>query len=225
VHAVPALPSPGQVLRVAFYTSDEAAHASGSRFYLTYTGGKPGGGDLTTLASDIATAWSAHVASVVCLPEFLSTVNIIDLSSDTGAEGTWTGHNAGTLGGSQLPASAAAVVNHIISRRYRGGRPRTYLRAGTQGTMQGTNEWTAAFQSSVLTAWQGWIGAILALTGFGFALAAIVNVSYFKGFTAFEEPSGRYRNIPTPRATPVIDAITSSTVGLKIGTQRRRLDL
>lgn len=222
---MPALPTPGQVLKVAFYVNDEASHVSGSRFYLTYTGGKPGGGDLTTLAGDIAAAWTAHVASTVYLQEHLSEVVIIDLSGDTGAEGTWTGSNAGTLGGSQLPASAAAVVNHTISRRYRGGRPRTYLRCGTAGTMQGSNEWTAAFQAAVLAAWQGWIQAVLALSGFGFALAGLVNISYFSGFEAFKEPSGRYRNIPTPRAQPLVDSITGSSVALKIGSQRRRLDL
>jgi hypothetical protein len=222
---MPPLAPPGPVIRCSFQTTDGASHVAGSRFFLKYSGGTPTSADLNTLASDISTAWGAHVAGVVLNSEHLTQVVCTDLSSDTGNEGTWDGSVAGTLGGSSLPANIAACVNHSIARRYRGGRPRTFLRCGTQGTMATPNEWTNDFQGEVQSAWEGWIAAILALSGFGFTLLDDVNVSWYSGNTVFTTPTGRARNIPVARVTPIVDNITASTVAIKLGSQRRRLDV
>jgi len=222
---MPPLAPPGQVIKVAFNTNDDASHLAGSRFFLSYTGADPSAGDLNTLATDVATAWNSNIAAVVYTGEHLSQVVCTDLSSDTGAEGAWTGSHAGTVGGNPIPANACAVVNHQISRRYRGGRPRTYLRCGVSAVMEGTNEWTTAFQGDVLTAWQAFIAEVLALTGFGFTLQDDVNVSWYSGNRVFTTPTGRARNIPIARVTPIVDDITNSSVAIKIGSQRRRLDI
>jgi hypothetical protein len=225
---MPPLPSPGDVLRVEFKTGDNATVEAGSRFFLSYTGTTPTTSNLNTLASDISTQWDNWIANVVSTSEALHGVIITDLSSDTGAEGNWSG----TVDGKEtftasLIASAAAVVNHEISRRYRGGRPRTYLRCGgTDALASGsTNEWSSAFMSSVLTNWEGFIAAILALSGFPFTLANIVNVSWFSGNTVFLTPTGRGRNIPIKRTTPLVDIINASTIAQKVGSQRKRLDI
>lgn len=222
---MPALAPPGPVIRVGFKISDDASHEAGSSFLLSYTGSAPVAADLTTLAGDVATAWNTHVAGVTYTGEALVQVICTDLSSATGAVGEWTGTHDGSVGGASLPANACAVVNHQIGRRYRGGRPRTYLRCGVQAVMEGTNEWTESFQGDVLAAWEGWIAAILALTGFGFTLQDDVNVSWYSGNRVFTTPSGRARNIPIPRDTPLVDLITGSAVAIKIGSQRRRLDI
>lgn len=222
---MPGLPSPGPILRVEFLTGDDASHEAGSRFYLSYSGAAPSSGDLSTLATAVSTDWGTHIASLVNESYSLHGVDITDLSSDTGAIGSWAGTVAGTRTGDFLPANAAAVMNHAILRRYRGGRPRTFLCCGVEEDMEGTNEWTEAFQTAVLTGWEAWIAEILATTGIGITSLALVNVSWYKGNTVFTTPTGRARNIPTPRTTPVVDNIQSTSVAPKIGSQRRRLDL
>ena len=220
------LPPVAGVLRVEFTIGDEASIEAGSRFFLSYTGGPPNTTDLNTLATDVSTAWGSHMAPEVNDNESLHGVVITDLSSDEGAQGIWTGTINGGLTGIQLPASTCAVMNHQINRRYRGGRPRTYVRFGQTTSLAGTNEWTSGAQSAFLSCWEAWIAAILGTGSLSITLANIVNVSYYSGFTAFESPSGRYRNIPKLRVDgPVVDVIQSTTTASKLGSQRRRLNI
>lgn len=225
---MPPLPSPGDILRVEFKTGDLATVEAGSRFFLSYSGTRPVTSDLNTLASDVNTAWDNWIANNVSTLEALHGVIITDLSLDTGAVGEWTGTTDGKHSGTaELIASACAVVNHQISRRYRGGRPRTYVRLGVTDDLASgsTNQWSSATLSSILTNWEGFIAEILALSGFPFALQNIVNVSWFNGNSVFITPTGRGRNIPTKRVTPLVDIINASTVATKVGSQRRRLDI
>jgi hypothetical protein len=224
---MPARPSPGAVLQISFNIGDEASHEAGSRFFMTYTGGAPSAGDLNTLASGVADAWETDLAGVTYENEALHGVTITDLSSDTGAVGEWTGTKAGSDTGSPLIASAAFVVNHQIDRRYRGGRPRTYLRAGVVGSLAtgSSNEWSTGSLAAVLDGWEAWIHDIGEITGVGITLTNIVNVSWYKGNTVFTTPTGRARNIPVLRDTPVVDVIVASSVATKVGSQRRRLDI
>jgi hypothetical protein len=222
---MPPLPTPGSVLRVTIEAGDAGDVEAGSRFFLKYTSGAPSSADLTTLAGDISAAWGTHIASLVSTAESLHGVTIVDLSSDVGNEGIWTGTVAGTRSGGFIPSSACAVVNHTIARRYRGGRPRTYLRCGTQTDLNGSNQWETTFTTAVLTGWQAFVAEVLAATAGSIVLADIINISFYKGFTVFTTPSGRARNIPTPRETPLLDSIVNSTVAIKVGSQRRRLNL
>lgn len=219
------LPSPGKVLRCGFTIGDGGSISAGSRFFLSYSGGPPNSTDLNTLATDVAGFWASHMAGATSAHDFFTGVEIVDLSSDLGAEGTWTGSNDGDREGDLMPANACVVVNHQIARRYRGGRPRTYVRMGTQADMQGSNEWSSAFQTVALSSWEAWISAILGVTGLSITLDDVVNVSWYQGNLVFTTPTGRARNIPQLRDTPVVDNITGSTVAVKIGSQRRRLDI
>lgn len=222
---MPALPSPGAVLRIQLNVGDGASIEAGSRFYVAYTGGPPNTTDLNTLASDVASGWSTNFASLVQNLESLHGVIIEDLSSPTGAVGTWTGTEAGSSTGNQLPASACVLVNHQVNRKYRGGKPRTYMRGGSTNNLLGTNEWQTAFQTSFLAAWRAFVSGILATASLSITLTNVVNVSYYEGFTVYTTPGGRARNVPTLRTKPVVDVITNSSVQAKIGSQRRRLNL
>lgn len=222
---MPPLPSPGRVLKVDFTISDSSSIQASSRFFLEYTGGPPNTTDLNTLSTAVAAAWVSNMATYTHSSDHLVAVEITDLLSPTGAVGTWTGSDAGTSGGNQLTASVCAVINHAISRRYRGGRPRTYVRMGASTNLTGQNEWNPTAITNFKAAWQAWVAAILATTGLSITLTNVVNVSYYAGFTVFTSPSGRARNIPTPRVTPLLDNITNSSVSPKLGSQRRRLNI
>lgn len=224
---MPARPSPGNVLQVAFNTGDNATIEAGSRFFLSYSGTAPSAGNLNTLSTAVSTEWGSNLAGNVSTGESLHGVIITDLSSDTGSVGTWEGTVDGTNSGAALIASGCTVVNHEIDRRYRGGRPRTYVRMGVQTDIESghSNIWADSYLTSALTNWEAFIAGILATTGIGISLENIVNVSWYHGNTVFTGPTGRARNIPQLRTTPIVDVIVSSTIAQKIGSQRRRLDI
>lgn len=225
---MPPLPSPGAIVRVEFKIGTGATIEAGSRFFISYSGGPPAAGDLTTFAGEIEVGWTETLAAVTNNAESLHGVICTDLASDVGAEGSWSGSEAGTLGSSaQLPANASLVVNHTIPRRYRGGRPRTYLRCGDVSSLatDSTNEWSDDFMTSAATQWGDFVSYVVGRTPGGFTPTAIVNVSWFNGNTVFTTPTGRARNIPVKRTTPLVDGITAHTVAVKVGSQRRRLDI
>lgn len=222
---MPALPSPGQVIKIEFIISDDSSINATSRFFVTYTGTTPDASSLNSLASGVKTQWADNMAAITNSVENLVEVICTDLSSADGAQGQWTGSQAGALEGDRLESPTCAQVLHEVNRRYRGGRPRTYLRCGAQSVLLTSNMWTTDFQTEVLSSWQAWITGVLGLTGFIFTLDNIVNVSWYSGFTAFMEPSGRYRNIPKLRDTPIVDSIVNSVVPQLISSQRRRKDL
>lgn len=227
---MPPLPSPGPVLRCSFSAGTNASIEASSRVFIGYSGSAPSAGDLETLATAVSSAWGTHIAPQVSSAESLHGVTIIDLSSSSGNIGEWTGTVAGTRSGDELLASACMVLNHKIARRYRGGRPRTYLRCGVFSDLDGTNEWGAGFLSATLSAWEAFIAEVLATTGIGITSLQLLNVGYYDGNLVFTSPSGRARNIPQLRkvagvATPNVDSITSTAPATKVGSQRRRLDI
>lgn len=222
---MPALPSPGNVLRIEFKTGDNASIEAGSRFYIAYTGGPPNTTDLNTLASDVAGFLNTYFGNLLQNTESWHGVTITDLSSSTGAVGTWTGTNTGSNSGGPLPASICAIINHQINRRYRGGKPRTYMRLGADNNLNGTNEWTSTFQGDITGSWHNFVAAILAVSSLSITLTNIVNVSWYEGFTTFTTPSGRVKNIPKVRTTPLVDVIQNSSTNVKLGSQRRRLNV
>jgi len=225
---LPALAPPGPVIRVSFQTDTNAAIYAGSRYFLRYASGTPSGGDLADLAAGINANWGDDIAPIVDATESLVRVDCLDLASDTGAEGSNTEVVSGSLtGGAPLPASTCAVVNHQMVRHYRGGRPRTYLRCGDDDTshITTTYEWTPTFQGVILAAWEAWIASILGGSPYGgIVLTDIVNVSWYKGNAVIIGSTGRARNVPQRLVPPKVDPITSSSVALKLGSQRRRLD-
>jgi len=227
---MPPLPSPGAVLRVQFNTGVGGSIEAGSRFFLSYSGSAPSGGDLTSLADLVHTSWATHIAPVVYEAEALHGVIIEDLSSDTGATGEWTGTEVGTLTASEgLTATTCMVMNHQTGVRYRGGHPRTYLRCGAAGGtwLVSANEWEGSFITAVNGAWSSWIAEILAASGIGVTLTNIVNVSYYLGYNTSTPPwrGPGYKYPPKLRDTPRVEPITGTAGATKLGSQRRRLNI
>jgi hypothetical protein len=219
---MPALPSPGKVIRIHLRFGPSDTNIWGSRFYVSYTGGPPTAADMTSFASDVyAYAVSdlvPHVESTI----FLQECQCVDLSSDTGNVGTHVASTAGGDTSGKVPEDVAAVVGHTIGRRYRGGKPKTFLPPGGLTALADDTNWTPTFVTALLGGWQAFVAFVLADAKTSFVPANIVNVSYYKGFTVFITSTGRARNIPTQRAAPQVDVITNSSVNGLIGSQRRR---
>lgn len=177
-------------------------------FHFQYTGGPPSAGDCQTLAADIqgsaATNFKTHMSNL----SYVGLGTVLDLNSDTGADGQGGTVTEGTLSTLANPASTALVVNHSIARRYRGGKPRSYLPFGTANELNSPGTWTSTFASASVASFGTWITACLAFSSGGTSISEYVSVSYFSGGAM--------------RVTPHVDPIVNSLPRTRVGTQRRR---
>lgn len=224
---MPALPPVPGAIRVRHLFTVNASIPVGFGYHLTYTGGPPAGSDMSTLASGIESHWASAVQGDMPTDVTLTEVTATDISSASGAVGTWSGSDPGGTSGTIVSAGACFVLNHQISRRYRGGKPRTYVPGVLLTDMTDTNQISSGRQASLLSSWEAFVSGVLGITGMSITLQNIASVSYFSGFTTVLNPvTGRTRDVPKLRVDgPVIDVIRSTTVAAKLGSQRRRLNL
>lgn len=194
----------------------------GSRFYLSYTGGAPTGANCATLASDISSAWGTHIAPLVSSNNGLSEVDVLDIATDTGLSGQWTGSVAGGRSGTPLAVQCCVNVEFGIARRYRGGKPRWFQYAGVEGDQATGATWGSTFIGDVNTGVAAFFSALEALSVGSMGTLQHVNLSYYKGFTNIANSSGRERAVPTYRATALHDNVESYICKAVIGSQRRR---
>ena len=195
----------------------------GLRMFFKYTGAAPSTADLLYFLGIIrAEADSA-------LPTLYGADNVItgwiaeDLSSSTGAVAELTDSTAGTGAAEIVPPGTAVVSSYEISRRYRGGHPRSYWPLGLGADLQNDGTWTSGFVSSCQSAIDTVIDSLPAATHGSTTIVNQVNVSYYDGFTSVENPiTHRYRNVPTLRATPLVDNVNSIVVRPYVGSLRRR---
>lgn len=203
------------------YTQGDAALA-GNRFFLSYAGAAPTPGNCTTIAGDVEAAWASHMAAITQTEFALTEVDVLDIASEAGASGQWTGSTDGTLSSSYIPASAAVNIEFGIARRYRGGKPRIFLPPGGNTQLLDGGHWNSTYTGDVATAWAAFIAEVVALSVGAVGALAHVNLSYYKGFTNITNSSGRERAVPTYRDTALVDNVESYIVKAEIGSQRRR---
>jgi hypothetical protein len=221
---MPALPDVDKVLKVALIWSDGINTDIVTRFYIRYSGSAPGASDLATMAGSLYSEAASALATNTAVPMNLGRCHIIDLSSPTGAEGDHLDSTPGSAGGAPLPSDVAVVVSYEIARRYRGGHSRGYWPILTADELDNPQFWKSATIAAMQSGFEAMF-ALFLLAGWGGAgTLEHVNVSYFQGFTVVTDPTtGRARNVPSVRALPVVDPVTSYVTRLRIGTQRRRL--
>ena len=218
--APPAPASPCIRVRLDYTNTD--TFLGGNRLYFSYSGGAPSGANCTTLAGDIAAAWATDIAQQVHSTWTLTEVDVLDIATDTGLSGHWSGTEAGTADGSQLPAQVASNIEFNIARRYRGGKPRVYLPPPGENALLDPATWLADFVTSQNTQWGLFITAIEALDIGSMGTLAHVNLSYYKGFTNITNSSGRTRAAPTYRDSALVDTISGYSAKAEISSQRRR---
>lgn len=180
---------------------------------------------LAALANSIGSSFSSVVPSC-CSPQVThKEVDVIDLSSSAQTTGTFQTGYVGTRTGGMLPAMAAFLVNYKIARRYRGGKPRSYLPLGTVTDLADAQTWsTSALGAGLWTPFNTKWNGQFTLTATGAVLTGQVNVSYHSGSTYVAVgTSGRTRRVATLRATPVVDTILSTAPATKLGSQRKRM--
>ncbi len=220
---MPALPVVPKVIKTAFIFSDGVNTDIVSRVYLQYSGTPPSSTELNTFAGMCKSEWVAQLLGSLNQVLTLGRVHCVDLSSDLGAEGDWLGAEVGTATALPVPLDAAVVVSYPIARRYRGGHPRGYWPIGSADSLDSPQAWDSGDVAAWSTAFASIFGGIEVDGWAGSGTIQHVNVSYFSGFTVVTNPlTHRARNVPTVRATPLVDAITSYVARTRVGTQRRR---
>lgn len=218
----PVPPPESPCVRVRLVYNDGAGQLAGSRFYLSYTGSAPTAANCVTLAGDIETAWTAHLAPLQSSNYDLVEVDVLDIATDAGASGQWTGSSAGSRSGTDLPLSIATNVEFDIARRYRGGKPRMFMPAGVETDLATQAVWSNSFITAVNTGVAAFFSAIEALSIGAIGTLAHVNLSYYQGFTNITTSSGRERAVPKYRTAAKVDPVTGYATKAVIGSQRRR---
>lgn len=133
----------------------------------------------------------------------------LDLTTDTGAQATISGTDAGGTVVSGLPNNVACCVTWSISRHYRGGHPRTYLPGIPGGAQFDVTSFTSSFITQVTTGAQGFRTDINAFTSTGITQARLCAVHRVRNKLVLD--------------TPLVTYIDGASVDSRFDSQRRRV--
>ena len=220
---MPALPAVPNVVRIDLKQTYSTDADVLTRQFFSYSGAAPTVAQANTFATAVSSAYGTHVAPNAPDEITLVEVTVTDLSSDTAAQGIWTGTVDGSLGASGMGAGTATLVTYTIARRYRGGKPKNFWVLGDSSKLLNPRSWTSAWVTDLEGIFASYQSAILGLDLGTASITSQVNVSYYKGFSVETNPvTGRARNIPVPRDTPVVDNLESIVVSSIPASQRRR---
>jgi hypothetical protein len=220
---MPALPSPGKVIRLDYHFTVGSDVAAKCRTFYSYTGVPPGSGVLNPFASTVLTDAATRFAPLMTSDRILTSLVATDLSSSTGDVGVATTATAGTRSGGSLPADICTLQSLEIARRFRGGHPRIYWPFGADLDLLDPQHWNVAWPGIVKGQLDGLDGDTEAAVWAGGGVLDNVSVSFYSGFTVHTGVTGRARNVSTPRFVPLVDPIVSTIVRQGVATQRKRL--
>ena len=184
--------------------------------YLHFTGTSPTGPDCTALATSISTIWNTRIKPLVNPDVTLSGVEVMDVSTRTGAVGSVTVSILGTASSSgACPNNVALVLSFPVNYRYRGGHCRMYLPGQSTINMQ-TNRtnWLPAWITTTTNAGTSWLTDLAALT-YGSTTMYPVMVSYYTH-------DANHNPIYRPGG-PTYYRISTCVVHSRVDSQRRRL--
>jgi hypothetical protein len=187
--------------------------------HFVFTGTPPTAAALATIASNIATSWTSHMAPECPTPTQLNEVTLTDQSSDTAAEGTWLGGNAGTRGDDSIAANGAVLISYPSTLRYKGGHPRNYLYVLGNADFAGATNWTPAATTEVQTHWQAFLNGCIGLNAGGTSITEFCTVRRIGKFLPNGGPPHYY--LTTPLVNPIV--ISQALASPEIASQRRRI--
>lgn len=181
-------------------------------------------GDLITLTTAIANAYSSALGSWQPSNVQIQEVDAIDLTSGTALGYNYTfAPKHGTRTGTLEPSSVCFNVANIINSRYRGGHPRTFWPGSAATDMQDESHWTAGMVSNFNNAMTTWFTQIKgAAYTFGTSSLANVIVRYTYNVTNDTVHKKYVRTRTGVQGVYPVQTWATSTV---VGSQRRRLRL
>ena len=220
---MPALPAAPGVIRVTIPMGAATDPNALCRIFTHYSGTAPTSAQLKTFCDAVSSAWLSNITPLQSAVWTQFPIQCEDLSTATGAVAQGTTSNPGVRSGHSLPASNSLMVQFLIARRYRGGKPKIFLPVGVAEDLATGPTWSTSFLTATSTGFQAFIAAVNAAGWAAAGTLTHVNVSYFQGFTSVQNPvTHRWRNVPTVRGAVVVDPITAYGVEVGIASQRRR---
>lgn len=218
---MPPLPAVPNVLRSDTDWKIGGDLNASTKLFWRYSGGPPNATDVQNFASTIWSNFSS-IMSLCVATVSLEAVKCTDLSSSSGAVGIHAATAPGSRTGDEGPGSLCVLTNYVITRRYRGGKPRSYWPFGVAQDLSTQQTWDATLLNDVSTALSGLFAAIIGQTQGTTTITDHVNVSYYAGFHVVTTPSGRAKNVSNPRPVPIVDPIVSWAASARPASQRRR---
>lgn len=221
---MPALPAVPNVMKFTHIFDVGTDTAATTRWFLSYTGAPPTDANCTAFAVAAMTAAAAGFPALLDTDSSLQGIEVMDLSSDMGGTGSSMAGHSGTRTGEYLSGGTAVLVHQPIARRYRGGKPRTYWPFLTASDVVTRQAWSSAATVAVAGALETYLAALEGLVEGSTTIVGLVNVSYYQGCSSYPSPTNpdRYKVRSTPRAVPVVNVVTSLSVGPAPASQRRR---
>jgi hypothetical protein len=218
------LPDVAKTVRVALIHTYGSDIDVVTRFFIRYSGTAPTNAQLDTFSGAVDSAWGTNLAAECNTLVTLTEVTATDLTTTSAAQGLFTTSDPGTRSGTLLPADACATAAYVIPRRYRGGHPRGYWPFGVTTDLASPQTWGSSFVAEFTGQLASFFAAVEAAGWAAAGTLSHVNVSYFLGFHVVTSPTtGRARNVPTLRGTPLVDTVSVVVGRTRIGSQRRRL--
>ena len=192
----PLVPQPG-VLKVEHkFRVGEDLNAS-ARLFFKYSGGPPSNADAAAIASEFRSAWNNAWLGHLSNQSAHLGATVTDLTTPTSAFGESLITSLGTASTAPLPGGVALLMNLPIARRYRGGKPRVYWPTNVAADLTDPQTWNAGVLTTMTTEWQtSYLDVVIGFTSGTTVVGEQVNISYYLGFTAVENPiTGRWKNV------------------------------
>lgn len=221
---MPALPPVPAVIRADVLYELGSDIDALTRLHIGYSGTPPIDATCVALAGLLNIIFGAEFGTYMTPGNKILGVRVTDLSSPTGGQGESLSTTNGSYSSGVVPAGVSLLANMTIQRRYRGGKPRSYLPLGGSVGLTSQSLWDPTFLANVQAALNACIADIAVTATGGCALGTLVNVSYYEGFVNAQNPvTLRWRAIPKLRVGgPVVDTVTSWVANAKPSSQRRR---
>jgi hypothetical protein len=178
--------------------------------------------DCQSFGTALGNSWSTNIALLVHQDWSLNEVDVLDIATYTGHSSKVSMSHPGGYTGATIPASAAANIEFLISRRYRGGKPRMFSPPPGNTAMQSAGLWLPGFLPQWQTGMTAFIAAVVGQTFGSIVIQHHINLSYYHMFDNVTDSSGRIHAAPRYKATATSDIITGYALKQVIGSQRRR---
>lgn len=205
---MPPLPATPQVIKFRLLGDADGQNID-NVFHAHYTGGAPSNADMQLLSDAVLSAFTTRLVPHLGVEYTVRECVAQDLTSSSGAgASSETPAAGGDASGDKMPPSLALVVSWKIARRYRGGKPRTYLAPIRSDHFDTPVTFNSAYAATVSSAAASFRTDIATFTAGTTSLDALGCVSYFSAKTL--------------RSAGLFEAFIDENVDLRPGHQRRR---
>jgi len=205
---MPARPSIANVIRIEVLWTQGGIPAA-NVLHLGYSSDPPAAADLAALAHQVIEELKSGLQAYYTDDTTCTEVICTDLSSDSANVGSDSTAWTGTSEGVPVSAGSAFMVNWQQTRRYRGGKPRTYWPGFPANDLQTPSTWAVGAIGYMTAAITLFLANVQAFTHGSLVCTVLGCVSYVNGGEA--------------RVAPVWEPFTGFAVSGLIRTQRRRI--